>query len=215
MDTATQAGSPALELRTLLHDGKKTALGRIDMQNDFLAPRGTLRVNGGEELIQQQNLTTEVADSEGWEKWISGDQHPADSKHFEKWPPHCVAGTWGARFHERLNLEGFTTISKGQDPNDDGGYSAFEGFTDQGICLLEHLSSLKVERLVIDGVATDYCVKATVLHALKFGFEVLVISDGIAAVNREPQDGPDAIEEMTAAGARFVTFAEIKQALVA
>jgi nicotinamidase/pyrazinamidase len=129
--------------------------------------------------------------------------------HFAKdggiWPVHCVAGSWGAELHPDLVVDG-PRVRKGS--NGEDGYSGFtmrdpasgeERPTELEALLREH----GAERLVICGLATDYCVKATVLDALRLGFGTTVLREGIAAVDLAPGDGERAIEEMTAAGARL------------
>ncbi len=92
---------------------------------------------------------------------------------------------------------------------DSDGYSAFEGRDGSGRALMDILKELDITRLYVGGLATDYCVKATVLSALQLGFEVVLLRDGIAAVNLQPGDGAKAIAAMEQAGARVLPVAEL------
>ena len=136
------------------------------------------------------------------------DWHPPSTPHFAKdggpWPVHCVAGTWGAELHPALALPGDAPrVRKGA--NGEDGYS---GFTMRdpvsGETIATELEGLLrdagVEDVVVTGLATDYCVKATALDAVRLGFGTAVLTDAVAAVDVEPGDGARAIEEMQAAG---------------
>ena len=173
--------------------GLDTALLVVDVQNDF-CPGGALAVAGGDAIIPVINA------------WIprfatvlaSRDWHPPDSVHFTRWPPHCIAGTVGAQFGAGLDTRRFLLIlDKGTGDVDDG-YSAFEATSED---LESWLRSRGIEQLYVCGLATDYCVLRTVLDALRLGFAVTVIRDGIAAVEVNPGDGQHALEAMAAAGA--------------
>ena len=178
----------------------------VDPQNDFY-PGGALAVADGDaingpinELLQQ---------FEEAPVYVSRDWHPSSTKHFQEgggtWPPHCVQGTPGASFHPDLQLpDGHKVYSKGQDPDDDAGYSAFEGMSDAGRTLQEDLQAAGVDVLVVAGLATDYCVKASCLDAVKHGFTTKLYTVGVRAVNLKPTDGDEAIAEMTAAGVECV-----------
>ncbi len=173
-----------------------TALLVVDVQNDF-CPGGSLAVAGGNAIIPVINtwmprFTTVVA---------SRDMHPAQTVHFRKWPPHCVAGTAGAGFCKGLHTELFTlVVDKGTMDIDDG-YSAFEA---TNVDLEQWLRDRGITTLYICGLATDYCVKQTVLDALQRKFTVLLIRAAVAAVGVHPGDGERALAAMTAAGARLV-----------
>ena len=138
--------------------------------------------------------------------YASRDWHPSVTRHFQpyggEWPPHCVQNTAGARFHEDLQLPvSAIVVSKGQDP-DSSGYSALKGRTAEGKTLLDDLRARHVDHLYVGGLATDYCVKHSVLDALRSGLAVTVLSDAIAGVDVRPDDSARAIAEMQAAGAR-------------
>ena len=117
---------------------------------------------------------------------------------------HCVAETEGARFAEGLDLPSETmVISKGTDPSREA-YSGFEGTE-----LEERLKELGVCRLWVGGLATDYCVRQTVLDGLRRGFDVRLLTDAIRAVNVHPEDGDRAIGEMIAGGAQPATLEDL------
>ena len=130
----------------------------------------------------------------------SRDWHPADHCSFQArggpWPVHCAAGTPGAEFHPALDRGRIAEVfSKGADPDREA-YSAFDG-TGLAGWLRQH----GVRRLLVAGLATDYCVRASVLDALAEGFEVTVLEDGVGAVDVSPGDGERALAEMREAGA--------------
>jgi nicotinamidase/pyrazinamidase len=135
------------------------------------------------------------------------DWHPRRTRHFldygGAWPAHCVQGSPGAEFHPKLQLpEGTRVVSKGIHPEEDG-YSAFEAVAEDGRRLGEILEALGVRRLLIGGLATDYCVRASTLDALGAGLEVTVLADAVAGVDVNPGDSARAVDEMERAGARF------------
>ena len=184
----------------------KRALLVVDVQNDF-CPGGTLAVAHGDEVVPPLNrLITEFLEH-GEPVFKSRDWHPASTKHFADfggtWPVHCVQNTKGAEFHPDLIDDiHIRTISKGL--GDEDCYSGFDG-TDLAL----QLRRLGVEELWVGGLATDYCVKNTVLDARKEGFKVKVIEEAMRPVNIQPDDGAKAIPEMRAAGAegtRILSF---------
>jgi nicotinamidase/pyrazinamidase len=185
-----------------------TALVVIDVQNDFADPSGSLYVRGGEALIPFINREIERAAKAGAAVLYTRDWHPPATPHFARdggsWPVHCVAGTWGAEFHPRLEHRGDLEIRKGTGGED--GYSGFsvrdpESGETAATPLAALLAERGIERLVVIGLATDYCVKETVLDARRLGFPVTVLRDGIRAVNLAPGDGDRALAEMQGAGA--------------
>jgi nicotinamidase/pyrazinamidase len=184
-------------------DDRSPALLVVDVQNDFCAG-GALAVPGGDEVIPVLNRLAAMAGALGMPVYASRDWHPPDSRHFlahgGRWPVHCVAGTDGARLHADLELPpGALIVSKGVGPEDEG-YSAFDGSIAGRGSLLADLRARGINELVIGGLATDYCVRATALDARRHGLDVVVVSDGIRAVDVAPGDGARAIDEMTAAG---------------
>lgn len=180
----------------------KQALIVVDVQNDF-CPGGTLAVAHGDEVVAPLNELIEEFLERGDPVYKSRDWHPPQTKHFEKyggtWPAHCVQNTRGAEFHPQLKVDPrIRVISKGLGDTDC--YSAFDE-TD----LAAQLRDEGVKELLVGGLATDYCVKATVLAGLEHGFKVKALKNAMRAVDIKPGDGERAIEEMKAAGAKIVT----------
>lgn len=178
------------------------ALVIVDVQRDFL-PGGSLAVAGGDRVVAPLNRCIRAFHAAGLPVFATRDWHPADHCSFRDqggpWPPHCVANSAGAAFAADLQLPGDVGIvSKATHAARDA-YSGFGG-TD----LAQRLRALQVTRLVIGGLATDYCVRRTVEDACELGFDVRVLADAIAAVDAQPGDGERAIEAMRGAGARFV-----------
>jgi nicotinamidase/pyrazinamidase len=182
----------------------KKALLAIDVQNDF-CPGGTLAVTEGDKVVPVLNKYMKLFSSDKLLIFASRDWHPKETRHFKAfggfWPEHCVQETKGAMFHPDLKLPKEAIIlSKGMEPEKDS-YSVFQGFDSQGNSFLNLLHSLKIKELYIGGLATDYCVKATVLDALMYGFEVKLLIDAIRGV--DPEDSRLAIEEMVSKGAQI------------
>jgi nicotinamidase/pyrazinamidase len=185
-----------------------TALLVVDVQNDFADPKGSLYVTGGEEVVSAVNRELERALSSGATAVYTQDWHPETTPHFQKdggiWPVHCVMETWGAELHPDLRLDG-DVVRKGS-----GGEDGYSGFTvrdpksgaETPTELEDKLRSRGINKVVVVGLATDYCVKETARDAAEKGFDTIVLSDAIRAVNLEPGDGERALDEMRAAGAR-------------
>ena len=193
-------------------DPSRDALVVVDVQNDF-CPGGALGVTDGDAVVPILNMYAERFRAAGAPVFASRDWHPARTKHFQSgggvWPPHCVQGTPGAAFHPALALPaGVTIVSKGMDPGDDA-YSCFQAETEDGLPFAAALGECGASRLFVGGLATDYCVRATVLDALKEGFEVVLLEDASRAVDLKPGDGERAMAEMIAAGARSVRLSDI------
>jgi nicotinamidase/pyrazinamidase len=171
----------------------------VDVQVDFL-PGGNLAVRGGHEVVPALNRYVALARRKEVPVFASRDWHPRDHCSFRarggSWPEHCVAGSPGAAFAPGLALPRDAVIISKATSRDSDAYSAFQG-TD----LAQRLREAGVKRLLVGGLATDYCVLNTVLDARKAGFEVLLLADAIRAVNVEPGDGERAEREMLAAGA--------------
>jgi nicotinamidase/pyrazinamidase len=184
----------------------QTALVVVDMQNDFADPAGSLSVRGGAELVPLINRKAWMAVRAGSFVVYTQDWHPESTPHFQKdggiWPVHCVAGTWGAAFHPELEVVG-PWVRKGS--NGEDGYSGFtmrDPATGETMPTeLEALLRVRgIERVRVCGLATDYCVKATALDAVRLGFATTVLADAVAAVDLQARDGEAAIDEMRAAG---------------
>ena len=185
-----------------MSNDKKKALIVVDVQNDF-CPGGSLAVRSGDEVVAPLNqLIKEFLDG-GEPVFKTRDWHPAMARHFAAyggiWPVHCVQNTPGAEFHADLSDDPrITIISKGIDEGADG-YSGFDATN-----LAQILRDQGVKEVWVGGLATDYCVKHTVLDALREGFEVKALADAMRAVNVNPGDGAQAIAEMREAGAEIV-----------
>jgi nicotinamidase/pyrazinamidase len=193
----------------------RTALLIVDVQNDFADPRGSLYIRGAEQILPVLNRAVERAEEAG--AWVvyTQDWHPQVTPHFQAyggiWPVHCVRGTWGAALHPALRrLEGGGRIFKGQG-TDDGysGFSARDSVTGgtHRTELEELLRARGVQTVVVAGLATDHCVKATALDALAAGFDTFVLHDAVAAVDLRPGDGERALAEISRRGGH-VTMSE-------
>jgi nicotinamidase/pyrazinamidase len=188
-------------------EDSRAALLVIDVQKDFCSG-GALPVPDSDRVVPVLNQYIVDASARGWPIYASRDWHPAVTSHFRsyggQWPPHCVQNTHGANFHENLQLPAFTiVISKGLD-SDTPGYSALEGHTPDGKSFLDDLREHHVEHLRVGGIATDYCVKHSVLDLLRAGLEVTVLGNAIAGVDVQPGDSARAIADMRKAGAKIV-----------
>ena len=193
----------------MLSYGPTTALLVVDVQNDFADPSGTLFVDGADAVVARANDEVRRATAAGAIVVYTQDWHPPSTPHFAKdggvWPVHCLAETWGAAFHPDLLVVG-PSVRKGS--NGEDGYSGFtmcdpmtreDRPTELGDLLREHA----VTDVVICGLATDYCVRATALDAVRLGFGTTVMTDAVAAVDLAPGDGARALGEMAAAGVRL------------
>jgi nicotinamidase/pyrazinamidase len=188
----------------------RSALLIVDVQNDFADPAGSLYVRGGEDVASVANAQHAKARAAGAAVAYTQDWHPEHTPHFVTdggiWPVHCVQGSWGAEFRPELIVDG-TVIRKGADGRD--GYSAFSVRDPttgerEGTELEHALRGWDIERIVILGLATDYCVVETVSDARMLGFDVDVVAEGIRAVDLHPGDGDRAIRRMRDAGAELV-----------
>jgi nicotinamidase/pyrazinamidase len=188
----------------------QTGLIVVDVQNDFADPNGSLYVAEGEAVVPVADGQIADAEAAGALTVYTQDWHPESTPHFEKdgglWPVHCVHDTWGAMFHPDLRVVG-DVVRKGTRGED--GYSAFSvrdplsGDTAPTI-LHGLLAERGVERIVICGLATDFCVVETVTDARALGYPVVVIRDGIRAVDRKAGSGKRALQLMLSAGAEIV-----------
>jgi nicotinamidase/pyrazinamidase len=194
-----------------MHEDRSPALLIVDVQNDFCGG-GALEVAHGNEVIPVLNRLAAHMSALGFPVYASRDWHPPKSRHFAinggAWPVHCVAGTEGARLHPDLDLPpGTLIVTKGIGLDDDG-YSDFEGEIAGRGSLLADLRARGVTDLIVGGLATDYCVRATALDARKEGFDVTVVTDAVRAVDVKAGDGDRALEEMKAAGVRLAPAKE-------
>ena len=187
---------------------RSTALIVVDVQNDFADPEGSLSVAGAAGIIPRINDAIADAGVAGATVAFTQDWHPETTPHFAKdggiWPVHCVGGTWGAEIHRDIVVpEDAPRIRKGA--NGEDGYS---GFTMRdpvsGETTPTELDGLLrergVRRVVVCGLATDYCVNATALDALNLGYETFFLEDAVAAVDLQPGDGERATDAMIEAG---------------
>jgi nicotinamidase/pyrazinamidase len=189
-----------------------TALLIIDVQNDF-CPGGSLAVPDGDGVVAPLNRVIPLFLQRGLPIIASRDWHPAGSRHFATaggiWPPHCVQETPGAAFHRGLELPDDTiVISKGMGVDDDA-YSAFQGVTAEGTPLPMLLKGLGVTRLLVGGLATDYCVRASVLDGLQGGLTVMVLREAIRGVDLKADDSRNALAQMQAQGAILVSVEDL------
>jgi nicotinamidase/pyrazinamidase len=188
----------------------ETALIVVDVQNDFAHPEGSLYVKGGEEVVPVVNREVERALEGGALVVYTQDWHPGSTPHFQKdggiWPVHCVQDTWGAAFHPDLEVKG-EVIRKGT-----GGEDGYSGFTvrdprtgeESPTGLADLLRGRGITKVVVVGIATDYCVKETAIDAARLGFATQVLTEGIRAVDLQPGDGERALAAMREAGAEIV-----------
>jgi nicotinamidase/pyrazinamidase len=186
-----------------------TALIVVDVQNDFADPNGSLYVSGGETIVPVVNEEMARARDAGALVIYTQDWHPESTPHFQRdggiWPVHCVQETWGAAFHPDLEVNGYV-VRKGT-----GGEDGYSGFTirdptsgaERSTELADLLREREIRRVVVVGLATDYCVKETALDAVRLGFETTVRAEAMRAVDLQPGDGDRALEEMASAGARL------------
>ena len=186
----------------------KDALIVVDVQNDF-CPGGTLAVKDGDQVVPALNRHIDKFTKARLPIFATRDWHPAKTTHFNTsggpWPPHCIQGSKGAEFHPDLKLPPDTVIVSAGMGSDEDGYSGFLGIDDRGQKLADLLRQRRVERIFVGGLATDYCVKHTVLEGLKEGLKVVLLVDSVRGVNLKPGDSESAIEEMLHAGAVIAT----------
>jgi nicotinamidase/pyrazinamidase len=190
-------------MSTISVDSARDALLIVDVQNDF-CPDGALAVPGGHEVIPVINHLLKHR----WLTVATMDWHPAEHCSFEPyggpWPPHCVQETVGAELHPELDANKIQLlITKGSHPDKD----AYSGFHDTELANI--LREKGVKRVVVCGIATDYCVRATAHDALQEGFEVLVLEDAIRGVEVNPGDCQRTIEELLQAGAQVIISSEL------
>lgn len=182
------------------------ALIIVDVQRDF-CPGGSLAVTRGDEVVNPLNKMIEIANNAGAVVIATRDWHPGKTAHFKDfggpWPAHCVQGTEGAEFHPALRIDGrVIVVSKGIYDGEDA-YSGFAGKADNRN-LRALLEEWGVDTVYVAGLATDYCVKATALDAVKYGFKTFLIDDCCRAANVNQNDGDNAVWEMARAGVKII-----------
>ncbi len=188
-----------------------TALVVVDLQNDFADPAGSLSVTGGDAVVPYVNAQISEALAAGALVVYTQDWHPSSTPHFAKdggpWPIHCVAGTWGAALHPGLVANAGPAVRKGA-----GGEDGYSGFTmrdpgtgaEAATALVGLLRARDIRRVVVCGLATDYCVRATALDAVALGYRTVVLLEGVRAVDLQPGDGARALRELADAGVELI-----------
>ena len=189
----------------------KDALVIVDVQNDF-CPGGALPVAQGDGVVPVLNRYIQRFTAANRPIFATRDWHPEKTRHFKAygglWPPHCIQGTKGAEFRPDLEIPAGAVIVSAGMAADEEGYSGFDGRDDRGMGLAELLRQRGVERILVGGLATDYCVKHTVLDGLRHGFKVVLLEDAVRGVNLQPGDSARAVAEMLQAGAEGISGVE-------
>lgn len=184
------------------------ALIIVDLQNDF-CPGGSLGVDEGDQIIPGVNKLAVKFQKAGHPIFATRDWHTPDHISFKdqggEWLPHCVQGSPGADFHPDLKLPDRTIVISKGDSADKDAYSGFDGTN-----LTRQLLDVGVTNLIICGLATDYCVRATALDGMVAGFNVAVATDLTRAINAKPGDGDHTIDELRDSGIEITTLADIK-----
>ena len=199
------SSDPTGDDEALTHYDDTTALLVVDVQNDFADPAGGLYVRGGEQVVPLVGIEVGAAQNAGATVVYTQDWHPRDTPHFEKdggvWPVHCVGDTWGAELHPDLLVHG-PVVRKGTSGED--GYSGFSVRDPlSGAPVATQLQSLldpDIRRLVVVGLAGDYCVKETALDGVRLGYSVEVPLALTRFVELEPGDRDRSVQEMRDAG---------------
>ena len=191
----------------------KKALLIVDVQNDF-CPGGALAVPQGDKIVPVLNKYIKIFSRNKLPIFASRDWHPVRTAHFKDfggvWPVHCIQNTNGAAFHPKLKIpKQAIFLYKGMDPEKDS-YSVFQAEDLRGLNFFKILKLQGTKELYIAGLATDYCVKFSVLDGLKQGFKVRLLTDAIKGVDLKPGDSEKAIKEMVKRGAKKVTLKSIK-----
>ena len=185
---------------------KHTTLIVVDVQNDF-CPGGALAVKGGDQVVPILNQYIKMFTDAKAPIIFTRDWHPSDHSSFKSqggsWPPHCIQNTEGAKFHSNLLVPSDGEIVSKADKQDEA-YSFFKG-TD----LAQKLHQRGIRRLLVGGLATDYCVRETVLDGLKHGFEVYHLDDASRGVNVNPGDSERALSEMVDRGAKRIRLNDL------
>ncbi len=186
----------------------RDALIVVDVQRDF-CPGGSLPVPGGDEVIPVINRIIPF-----FGRWVyTRDWHPANHISFSdspeyrdgSWPPHCVQNTPGADWCATLDMPmNAILVSKGDDP----GREAYSAFQVDRFDLAQFLRLRRVERLFITGLATEYCVRQTILDALAAGFTVYLLEDAVRGIS--PEGAASALREMREAGAIVISSDQLE-----
>jgi nicotinamidase/pyrazinamidase len=179
----------------------------VDVQRDF-CPGGALPVSDCNQIIPRLNKYVDTFNSVRARIFATRDWHPPNHVSFKPyggpWPPHCVQCSKGAEFHPNLKLpRRAKVVCKATNPSIES-YSGFDG-TDLG----QELRNKGVKRVFIGGLATEYCVKNTVLDALNLGFEAVLLADATRGIDLKPDDTQNAIQEMIKRGAKTTVLSEL------
>lgn len=201
------SNSSRTQTSTIPQPDQHSALLLVDLQNDFF-PGGALAVPGADSLIPLINAYIKHFSRQGWAILATRDWHPANHSSFTEQqgpcPVHGVQGSRGAQFHSDLVLPpGMMVISKGTDPKKD----ARSGF--DGTSLADRLEDLNVQTLYVLGLPTEHCVKHTVLDGCQRGLRVVLLTDATKGDNHQQDDSPNALQEMTDAGAYLANISDI------
>lgn len=204
---------------------EKIALILVDLQNDF-CEGGNLAVSGGSEVVYIANRLQPLFDV----VIATQDWHPANHMSFVShhanhqigdiiqingdyqvlWPDHCIQHSKGAAFHPALNQQSINKIFyKGTDSQIDSYSAFFDNAHKRATGLHVYLQDEHIQQIYIMGLATDYCVKYSVLDAVHLGFKVYVIADGCRAVNLQPEDAARAFDEMQALGVTIIHSSQV------
>ena len=193
--------------RTDRHPDHQSVLILVHVQNDF-CPGGALPVTEGDTIIPLINRYISLFKSEGLPVIATRDWHPSNHCSFKEqggmWPVHCVQGSRGAQFRADLHIPNGSLIISGATNPKKEAYSTFDGTS-----LNDHLEDMGAKTLFIVGLATDYCVKQTVLDGCKLGYRVVVLEDAVRGVNLQPDDSQKALQDMMAGGALKATASDL------
>ncbi len=185
----------------------------VDTQYDFMNPEGALYVQGAAGIVSNLSKLLDAAQRHGIPVIGSVDAHTMDDPEFEQFPPHCVKGTPGQNKIPETTLDGMKIIPMDTSPDkvdlsppgpvilEKRVYSLFDN--PHANAAVEATGS---KRFVVFGVATDYCVGAAARGLLEKGFDVLLVTDAIRAV--DPEGGDKTLRELEAKGVRLVTTDE-------
>ena len=190
---------------------KKDALVIVDIQNDF-CPKGALPVPDGDKVVYVINDYIEIFMEAGAQIYATRDWHPPKHISFKSfggiWPSHCIQGSDGAEFHPDVKLPLSTNIiSKATETMKE----AYSGFDETN--LYDMMKEKGIKRVFIGGLATDYCVKNTVLDSLKLGYETVLLADATLGVNVKPNDSKRAITEMIEEGAKIMSLSSMLESI--
>ena len=170
----------------------------VDMLNDFIHPEGKLHFPKAASVVEPCLRLRRAFQDAGLPVVHAADAHPADSREFADWPPHCLAGSWGARVIDELAPAAGELVAH-KDAMSLFSHAAVDGF----------LKGLGVKRLCLCNMATEYCVQACALDAAARGYGVTVVVDAIAGVDMTPGASKAALEAMTRAGVCLVSCDDV------